>query len=122
MLATEVDYSGLHCHCPISSVSVCFLPRTPPEQALACSWCCGSSALQTAIIAWERITTIHKAGNILSAEPEQVYAAESGGLEGREQVEDTQTGGRLPDPPEQDRRRTLQDPRIEDLSPASTRS
>jgi hypothetical protein len=51
-----------------------------------------------------------------------VYAAESGGLEGREQVEDTRTGGRLPDPPEQDRRRALQDPRVEDLSPASTGS
>ena len=65
---------------------------------------------------------IHKGGNILAVEPEQVYAAESGGLEGREQVEDTRTGGRLPDPSEQDRRRALQDPRVEDLSPASTGS
>ena len=48
-----------------------------------------------------------------------VYAAESGGLEGREQVEDIQAGGRLP---EQDCRRALQDPRVEDLSPVSTGS
>ena len=100
------------------------LAETPPAYALARTWCCGSAALQTAIIAWERITTIHKGGNILAVEPEQVYAAESGGLEGRAQVEDTRTSGtRLAArPAEQDRRRALQSPRVKDSSPASTGS
>ncbi len=36
---------------------------------------------------------LQKMADILYVEPEQVYAAEPGRLEGREQVEDTWTGG-----------------------------
>ena len=45
----RVFYSSLHGYWPISIVSAYYLPRTPPQQALACPWCCGSAALQTAM-------------------------------------------------------------------------
>src|SRR5215204_998984 len=47
-------YSSLHCYWPIRIVTVWFLPRTPPAHALARTWCCGSSTLQTAIT-WLKI-------------------------------------------------------------------